>query len=223
MVVTPARVHGRRLGHRCRRAYWIQGKNFRAFDCPMGSGSPAEPPSKSHRTSARSGSRARRRREGLSGPYKRGNNLGTIAPEHRGRAGNRADQEARRVNKLDNPALSAKPHHGFKSGARNEQCRPTCTWWPHEANRVVLLGISLGGVFAPALAREKRCAASSCSERWPHAHRRIPAARSASSRNSMRSMFRRRGRQSIHVSSCGMGQATSALSDAVLDFLQTLG
>ena len=50
---------------------------------------------------------------------------------------------------------SAKPHHGFKSGARNEQCRPTCTWWPHEANRVVLLGISLGGVFAPALAREK--------------------------------------------------------------------
>ena len=50
---------------------------------------------------------------------------------------------------------SAKPHHGFKSGARNEQCRPTCTWWPHEANRVVLLGISLGGVVAPALAREK--------------------------------------------------------------------
>jgi len=50
---------------------------------------------------------------------------------------------------------SAKPHHGFKSGARNEQCRPSCTWWPHEANRVVLLGISLGGVFAPALAREK--------------------------------------------------------------------
>ena len=75
----------------------------------------------------------------------------------------------------------------------------------------------------PRWRARKRCAASSCSERWPHAHRRIPAARSASSRNSMRSMFRRRGRQSIHVSSCGMGQATSALSDAVLDFLQTLG
>jgi len=34
---------------------------------------------------------------------------------------------------------------------------------------------------------------------------------------------RRRGRQSIQVSSCSMGQVTSALSDAVLDFLQTLG
>jgi hypothetical protein len=38
-----------------------------------------------------------------------GNNLGTIAPEHRGKWSNRADQEARRVNKIDNPALSAKP------------------------------------------------------------------------------------------------------------------
>ena len=40
----------------------------------------------------------------------------------------------------------------------------------------------------PRWRARKRCAASSCSERWPHAHRRIPAARSASSRNSMRSM-----------------------------------
>ena len=118
---------------------------------------------------------------------------------------------------------SAKPHHGFKSGARNEPCRPTCTWWPHEANRVVLLGSRSAACSRPRWRARKRCAASSCSERWPHAHRRIPAARSASSRNSMRSMFRRRGRQSIHVSSCSMGQATSALSDAVLDFLQTLG
>ena len=61
----------------------------------------------------------------------------------------------REIAALREAAWVCKPHHGFKSGARNEQCRPTCTWWPDEANRVVLLGISLGGVFAPALAREK--------------------------------------------------------------------
>jgi hypothetical protein len=38
-----------------------------------------------------------------------GNKLGTIAPEHQGKRGDRADQEARRVNKIDVPALSAKP------------------------------------------------------------------------------------------------------------------
>jgi hypothetical protein len=43
------------------------------------------------------------------GVFQVGNNWGTIAPEHQGRGGNRADQEARRVNKIDNPALSAKP------------------------------------------------------------------------------------------------------------------
>ena len=38
-----------------------------------------------------------------------GNNLGTIAPRHRENRAIRADQEARRVNNLDEPALSAKP------------------------------------------------------------------------------------------------------------------
>jgi hypothetical protein len=38
-----------------------------------------------------------------------GNNLGTIAPEHQGRTGAGPDQQARRDNKLANPALSAKP------------------------------------------------------------------------------------------------------------------
>jgi hypothetical protein len=35
--------------------------------------------------------------------------LGTTAPEHQGKRGSRADQKTRRVNKIDNPALSAKP------------------------------------------------------------------------------------------------------------------
>ena len=35
--------------------------------------------------------------------------MGTIAPEQRRKRGIRAEQQARRVNKLDNPALSAKP------------------------------------------------------------------------------------------------------------------
>jgi hypothetical protein len=39
----------------------------------------------------------------------RGNNLGTIAPKHQGKRGSRADQKTRRVNKIDNPAVSAKP------------------------------------------------------------------------------------------------------------------
>lgn len=35
--------------------------------------------------------------------------LGTIAPEHQGKRGSRADQKAVRINKIDVPALSAKP------------------------------------------------------------------------------------------------------------------
>jgi hypothetical protein len=38
-----------------------------------------------------------------------GNNLGTIAPKHRGKRGSRANQKAGRINKIDVPALSAKP------------------------------------------------------------------------------------------------------------------
>src|SRR5207247_11263028 len=38
-----------------------------------------------------------------------GNNLGTITPKHRGKRGSRADQKAGRINKIDVPALSAKP------------------------------------------------------------------------------------------------------------------
>jgi hypothetical protein len=38
-----------------------------------------------------------------------GNNLGTLAPKHHGKRGSRADQKAGRINKIDVPALSAKP------------------------------------------------------------------------------------------------------------------
>jgi len=38
-----------------------------------------------------------------------GNNLGTTAPKHQGKQGSRADQKAGRINKIDVPALSAKP------------------------------------------------------------------------------------------------------------------
>jgi len=40
---------------------------------------------------------------------KLGNNLGTITPKHREKRGSRADQKAGRINKIDVPALSAKP------------------------------------------------------------------------------------------------------------------
>ena len=46
------------------------------------------------------------------------NNLGTITPEHRGKRRSRADQKARRVNKIANPALSAKPPSPVQSGRR---------------------------------------------------------------------------------------------------------
>ena len=42
-------------------------------------------------------------------PSENWNNLGTLAPEHKGKRGSRADQKTRRDNNLDNPALSAKP------------------------------------------------------------------------------------------------------------------
>ena len=39
----------------------------------------------------------------LNGPTsERGNHLGATAPEHHGKWSNRADQEARRINKIDN-------------------------------------------------------------------------------------------------------------------------
>jgi hypothetical protein len=38
-----------------------------------------------------------------------GNNLRTITPKHREERGSKADQKARQVNKIDVPALSAKP------------------------------------------------------------------------------------------------------------------
>ncbi len=44
-----------------------------------------------------------------AGTRQLGNNLGTIAPKHRGKRGSRADQKAGRINKIDVPALSAKP------------------------------------------------------------------------------------------------------------------
>ena len=40
---------------------------------------------------------------------KLGNDAGTIAPQHQGKRGGRADQKAGRINKIDNLALSAKP------------------------------------------------------------------------------------------------------------------
>ena len=42
-------------------------------------------------------------------PSKLGNNLGTLAPKYREKRGSRADQKAGRINKIDVPALSAKP------------------------------------------------------------------------------------------------------------------
>ena len=50
-----------------------------------------------------------RRVPAVGEPGESGNNLGTIAPEHRGKPGIRADQQPRRVNKLAISALSAKP------------------------------------------------------------------------------------------------------------------
>ena len=38
-----------------------------------------------------------------------GNNLGTLTPKHQVKRGSRADQKAERINKIDVPALSAKP------------------------------------------------------------------------------------------------------------------
>src|SRR5687767_10000833 len=47
-----------------------------------------------------------------------GNNLGTITPKHRGEREGRADQRARRVNKLATSAQSAKPPSPVQSGRR---------------------------------------------------------------------------------------------------------
>ena len=52
-----------------------------------------------------------------------GNNLGTIAPEYQGKRGSRADQKAGRINKIDVPALSAKPPSPVQIRAAPPACR----------------------------------------------------------------------------------------------------